>query len=194
MHRFEPGLTIELREVWRGETWEERTAIVVQDEPDLIALYTPRASHAMIAVDADGNHLRMPTKEWTLRRSTAPALEILALHVPGAEHSLLAIFDPPPRFTPWYINLESDLVRTERGFEYEEHVLDVLVERDLSTWRWKDEDELEEAVALGMFTPRQAEAFRHEGLHALNWLLTRQPPYDRDWLSWRPPPEWLARA
>ena len=190
MRRFKPGETIEVREVWRGKTWEQRIAIVVEDSDALIALYTPPGSPAYVAVSADGEYLRFPSKYWTLSEAPVPAIELLGLHVPGNQHSVLAIFNPTPGYTPWYINLESDLERTERGFEYEEHILDILVERDLKTWRWKDEDELEEAIELGLFTPEQAAEFRAEGERALEWLLSRRPPYDRDWLSWRPPAEW----
>ena len=190
MRRFKPGETIETREVWRGKTGEQRIAIVIEDSNELIALYTDPGSEALVAVDATGVQMRMPVSDWRLEPTNRFTLGILALHVPGSQHSLLVIFDPPPQFGRWYINLESDLARTERGFEYEEHVLDIVVEADMSTWRWKDEDELEEALELGLFTPEQAAEFRAEGERALEWLLSRRPPYDRDWLSWRPPIEW----
>lgn len=191
MRRFNPGETIEMREVWRGKTWERRTAIVVEDRDELIALYTPPGSEAHVAVAPDGTLLRMPVSDWTPAPHPTGAMEVLGLHVPGTQHSVLAIFDPRPGYAPWYINLESDLARTDGGFEYEEHVLDIVIERDLTTWRWKDEDELEEAVELGLFTPEQAAEFRAEGERALEWLLSRRPPYKRDWLSWCPPREWL---
>ena len=175
-----------MRGVWDGQTWEQRTAVVVEDGPGLIALYTPPKSEALVAVSRDGLPLRMPTEDWSLEPTQTFDSGVLGLHVPGTQHSVLVIFDPPPGLAPWYINLESDLHRTERDFEYEEHVLDIVVERDLSSWRWKDEDELAEAVELGLFTAHQAAEFRAEGERALGWLLSRQPPYDRDWLSWRP--------
>lgn len=138
--------------MWQGRTWELRTAVIVEDTPHLIALWTPPSSEALVAVDAEGQPMRMPVGDWSL----APALTFtggsLGLHVPGQHHSVIVIFDPPAGYAPWYINLESDLERTDVGFEYEEHVLDIIAERDLSSWRWKDEDELDEAVALGMFT------------------------------------------
>jgi hypothetical protein len=191
VRRFKPGETIEMREVWRGKTWEERTAIVVEDSDALIVLYTPPETPARVAIDAEGKRLRMPTTpDWSLEGTRTFTSGLVAVHVPGTQHSLLAIFDPPSGYGPWYINIESDLERTDAGFDYEEHVLDVVVERDLSTWRWKDEDELEEAVELGLFTAEQAAEFRAEGERALDWLLSRRAPYDRDWLSWRPPPEW----
>jgi hypothetical protein len=189
--RFKPGERIDMREVWRGKTWELRTAIVAEDSDELIALYTPPSTDALVAVDAEGKTLRMPiSDDWSLEGARTFTSGLIGVHVPGTHHSLLAIFDPPPGYGPWYINIESDLERTDAGFKYEEHVLDVVVERDLSAWRWKDEDELEEAVALGMFTQVEADEFRAEGERALEWLLSRRPPYDRDWLSWRPPAEW----
>ncbi|MEO8458417.1 MAG: DUF402 domain-containing protein [Chloroflexota bacterium] len=191
MRRFEQGDRIEVREVWRGKTWERRANIVVQDTPELIALYTPPNSPAYVALDEDGEVLRFPSRDWTLSERPVPAFELIALHVPGHDHSVLAIFNPMPRHTPWYINLESDLERTDFGFQYEDHLLDVLVERDLETWRWKDEDELEEAVALGLFTQDEAAKFYAAGERALEWLTSRRSPYDRDWLAWRPPSEWV---
>jgi hypothetical protein len=191
MRRFNPGETIEMREVWRGRTWEQRAAIVAEDNDELIALYTPPDTDALVAIDREGNRLRMPTTlDWSLEGTRTFTSGVIAVHVPGTHHSLLAIFDPPVGYGPWYINLESDLERTECGFDYEEHVLDVVVERDLKTYRWKDEDELEEAVELGLFTLEQAAEFRVEGERALERLLSRRPPYDRDWLSWRPRAEW----
>jgi hypothetical protein len=140
----------------------------------------------LVAVSRAGRRLRMPTEEWSLEPTHTFDSGVLGLHVPGTQHSVLVIFNPPPGDAAWYINLESDLQRTERGFEYEVHVLDILVQADLTTWRWKDDDELAEAVDLGLFTAQQAAEFRAEGERALEWLLSRRAPYDRDWLSWRP--------
>lgn len=189
--RFKLGETILMREVWRGKTWEQRTAIVAEDSQEMIVLYTPPEADALVAIDSEGRRLRMPTTpDWSLEGTRTFTSGLIGVHVPGTQHSLLAIFDPPAGYGPWYINIESDLVRTDAGFDYEEHVLDVVVDRNLSAWRWKDEDELEEAVELGLFTAGQAAEFRAEGERALEWLLSRRPPYDRDWLSWRPPAEW----
>jgi hypothetical protein len=47
-------------------------------------------------------------------------------------------------------------------------------------------DESAGAVEIGLFTALAAAEFRAEGERALEWLLSRRPPYDRDWLSWRP--------
>ena len=78
------------------------------------------------------------------------------------------------------------------GFDYMDHVLDVVVDPDRSAWRWKDEDELKEAVERGSFSPDEALAIRAEAERGLTRLLDREPPFDRDWERWRPDPSWVV--
>lgn len=190
MSRFQPGERIQIREVWDGRTWEIRQGIIVRDSPDLIALYTPPHSPAQVAVGPDGKRLRLPPDDWELRDASTWDRSVFALHVPGSEHSVLLIRDESWRLLCWYINLESDLVRTAAGFEFVDRFLDVVVEPDMSGWRWKDEEELGEAVRRGLVEPGHAAAFREEGERALEWLMARRPPYDEPWEGWRPPEEW----
>ena len=49
--------------------------------------------------------------------------------------------------------------RTAISFDGRDHALDVVVEPD-GSWRWKDEDHLELAVAVGAFTPEEAAEIR----------------------------------
>jgi hypothetical protein len=188
--RFSFGAEIEFREEWAGRTWEVRPVVVVADSPELIALFTPPDRPALAALSAGGSRMRLPVGEWELGAVKTFEFPVLGLHVPGTAHSVLLIWEPDWSLRQWYINLESDLRRTADGFECEDHVLDVVVAPDLSTWRWKDEDELEEALARGLFTSEQAAEFRAEGQRAIEWLQARRPPLDRDWASWRPPTGW----
>ena len=191
MKRFSPGERIEVREVWDGRAWEIRRPIVVEDTPGLIAVYNAPGSPVRTAVGPDGVRLRLPPSEWSMGVVPIPSdRRILGLHPPGSDHSVLLIWDESWRLLCWYINLEEDRQRNSRGFDFEEHVLDLVVEPDMASWRWKDEDELAEAVECGLFTPKQALDFRAEGERALDWLLARRPPYDRPWDDWRPPSDW----
>jgi protein associated with RNAse G/E len=90
----------------------------------------------------------------------------------------------------WYINLEQPFRRTPIGFDYMDQTLDIVVEPDMSAWRWKDEDEFEEAQEHGIFTRSQASTIRAEGERALERLLAREPPFDDRWEDWRPDPAW----
>jgi hypothetical protein len=68
--------------------------------------------------------------------------------------------------------------------------LDVRVAPDRSEWSWKDEDELAEAVALGIYTNDDARAFRSTGKRALQHVMDAEPPFDQDWSGWRADPAW----
>jgi predicted RNA-binding protein associated with RNAse of E/G family len=69
-------------------------------------------------------------------------------------------------------------------------VLDVLIPPDRSSWQWKDEDELSQAVDEGLFTEEEAARFRAAGERAVEQILLREPPFDEDWEGWRPDPAW----
>lgn len=183
---FPPGKRVQLREVWNGRTWEIREGIVVRDDPGVTVVYTPPGAPATIAAGDDGVRLRLPLPGWELRPAKSPDRHFLAVHKPGTAHTMLVIWDVDWNLLCWYINLETDLERTEAGFEYVDHFLDIVVEPDMQAWRWKDEDELEEAVASGLVTADDAEAFRAEGEQALEQLLRREAPYDEPWEDWRP--------
>jgi predicted RNA-binding protein associated with RNAse of E/G family len=185
-----PGDAIALREVWRGRVWGALPATVVEDGPAQRILLVWPDTPWMVAVGADGEELRIPADEWTLhdRRSSR---WVLSFSWPGRAYSCLAFQRPDDRdFTGWYVNLETPVARTPVGFDYTDHLLDVLVSPDRSSWRWKDEDELAVAVERGVFSPADAEAFRAAGEQAIEHLQSGAPPFDRDWSSWRPDPAW----
>jgi hypothetical protein len=68
--------------------------------------------------------------------------------------------------------------------------LDVVIELDRTSWRWKDEDELAEAVGDGLFSAAEAATFRTWGERAIDRILRGDPPFDREWHRWRPDPAW----
>jgi predicted RNA-binding protein associated with RNAse of E/G family len=70
-----------------------------------------------------------------------------------------------------------------------DHVLDVVIDPDLS-WRWKDEEELEEAVRLGLLTRKAADGIRAEGERVIVQLEAREPPFCDGWERWQPNPAW----
>ena len=58
---------------------------------------------------------------------------------------------------------------------------------DTGVPRWKDEDELEAAVAAGRLTPAKAAVIRAEGERVL-----LEQPWPTGWEDVRPDPEWPA--
>jgi hypothetical protein len=83
----------------------------------------------------------------------------------------------------WYVNFERPLERTELGVDTFDWKLDLIVHPD-GSYRWKDEDELEQAAALGLL---DADEVRAEAADVLaEW------PFPTGWEDWRPDPAWPA--
>ena len=90
----------------------------------------------------------------------------------------------------WYVNLEDRLVRTPIGFDYLDQLLDIEIAADLSEWRWKDENEFQEAIASGLLTPEEADVIRTEGEGVIAALDAGRSPFDEPWDRWRPARSW----
>jgi hypothetical protein len=189
MTGWKPGESILVREVWLGKIWTVRALTVARDDPGLLALYQPTGAPWKRPCSRDGRPLRLPDQPWQLRDDTLPE-DALRLIVPGEAHSVLLIWRERWKPTRWYVNLEEPFRRSSLGFDFMDQTLDIVVEPDMSAWRWKDEDEFEEAQAKGILTPKQAAAIRAEGERALERLLARKAPFDEPWESWRPDPSW----
>jgi Protein of unknown function (DUF402). len=188
---FEIGESVALREVWQGRVFAARPATVVEDTPDRSVFYVPPVVRCLQARSSDGAEVRIPTREWRLEDARSGHHRVLSFAFPRTPYSVLARWDADTdEFRGWYVNLQAPLHRTDVGFDTREHVLDVLIPADRSTWSWKDEDELETAVADGLFTAEEAERFRAAGERAVEQILLREPPFDEDWEDWRPDPSW----
>jgi hypothetical protein len=191
--RRSPGDPVVLREIWRGRVWEARSAIVVRDDPEMQMFYLPPGNRPRIAVDVEGKPLRLPRGDWRLAEVTRTGQHVLSFAFPDVPYAVLAFFDVETGdFLGWYVNLEDPPRPSSAGFDTTDHVLDVLIPPDRSTWTWKDEDELDEAVALGLFSTEDAARFRTEGERAARSIIERIPPFDEPWEDWRPDPAWSA--
>jgi predicted RNA-binding protein associated with RNAse of E/G family len=190
--RWEPGAQIVLREVWKGNIWSVRPEILVQDTPNMLALYRPAGTPWKRPVSRDGTPLRLTSEDWVLADFRMP-IESLRLVTPGASHSVLLLWSEGfDSFLTWYINLEEPLRRTAIGFDYMDQVLDIEISEGLKSWHWKDEDELEEAQALGLISEERARELRAEGERVIEQMEAKKPPFDADWETWRPDPSWPA--
>ena len=80
--------------------------------------------------------------------------------------------------------------RVDGGFDYTDKMLDILVAPDRTSWRWKDEEEVDKAVKLGYFTAEEVAELYRTGREAADQVMAAEPPYDWSWSDWRPDPEW----
>ena len=179
-----------LREVWRGRVFEVRPMIVVQDDPDQAMFFLPGGVRCGVPVGDDGCELRLPDRPWHLDVRPRGDQPILSFAWPDTLYSVLLWTEERRRV--WYVNLQDPLMRTSIGFDTVDHALDVVIELDRSSWRWKDEEELAEAVHDGLFSEGEAADFYAWGERAVDRIVSRQAPFDRDWGDWEPDPGWIV--
>jgi hypothetical protein len=166
------------RDVHRGRVWRAQACRVVAETDELLALWIPAGSPAK--VPAGG--LRIPGDAWELE-DTAPARDQLCVARRGRAHSIYLFWHDGWALSHWYVNFERPLARTPLGVDTFDEKLDLIVRPD-GSYRWKDEDELEAAAAVGLL---DADAVRAEAARVLEeW------PFPTGWEDWRPQPGWAV--
>ena len=167
------------RDVHRGRIWRAQACRIVEETPELVALWMPRTAPARLPTDGAGTRIRIPCDEWELEDARYDD-DALCLHRPGRAHSIYLLYRGT-RVRLWYVNFERPLRRTRVGWDTFDEKLDLLVFPS-GSYEWKDEDELEEAAALGLL---DAGAVRAEASRFLEeW------PFPTGWEEWQPDPAW----
>lgn len=199
--RRQRGDVVTYRYVGLTQTFLSVAATVDHDDRQSIGVYiAPGAPEESIRME-DGSSLpRVIPPGFFERRLVAIEKRLhggrpsLRIWQPGRAHAVhvqrQAVTCEPDGF---YVNLQEPMIRTLDGFATTDHFLDVVVDADLN-WRWKDEDELEEAVAIGRLTVGEAEAVRAEGERVIADIEARRWPFDGSYDDWRPDPAWPLPA
>ena len=189
--RWTLGNPIVLRGVWRQRLWFACPVVVVQDTPALIAVYWRAGTWVKVPEKRFAPQDMLSTEQLDLVDKMWTETDVLMLAVPGAAHSIYAMWEAGhTSFRCWYINLEEPLRRTSIGFDTMDHLLDVVASPDRSEWRWKDEDEFREAEAIGVYSSEEARAIRAEGERVIKLMQANQSPFCDGWEKWSPPAEW----
>ena len=192
--RHSTGEIIVLREIWNGKIWTARPMIVVQDTPELLALHIPPRTKWKQCRSLEGKRVtakERKTNTWKLYDAMWDGLVgYLKLAIPGETYSVIVFWDDTyERLRYWYINLENPVYRTAKGFEYMDQILDVIVMPNLKDWHWKDEDELQEAMALGLISLEQSKALYVKGEQVRDLIMSGKSIFNK-WEKWRPNPNW----
>jgi hypothetical protein len=195
---WRPGKIVALRHLNAGRVSYVWPMTVVLDSDDEVALHIARGTPTRRRVLLDGSPLdrtrsyaERSALPWQLGPGEWYGSSVLQLARPSEPRAYWAFFHPETwAFEGWYVNLQEPLRRTPIGFDTVDHVLDLVIEPDLSAWAWKDEDELDDAVRIGRFTRAEAARIRQDGETAVRALERREWPFDRGWHEWRPDPSW----
>lgn len=186
----QPGTHATLRGLDGKVLWALPT-IVVRDDADLIALYLPAGSAGKnVAVRPSAKDLMTP-QEIRVVDHTWTSTDVLILIVPGeAFCTYLMRKEGTLEQLCWYINLQEPVWRTPIGYDAMDHLLDVVVSPDMTSWHWKDEDELAEAVQVGYYSHEKAAQVRGEGEKAICLVTETRKAFYTEWQSWLPDSGW----
>ena len=142
----------------------------------MVVLWFPAGGPARIPAGG----LRIPGDDWELE-DASPTRDSLCVARRGRRQSVYVFWDENGDFSHWYVNFEQPLRRSPVGFDTFDEKLDLIVQPD-GSYRWKDEDELEQAAAAGLL---DADDVRAEAKRVLEeW------PFPTGWEEWRPDPSW----
>jgi hypothetical protein len=171
---------------------------VVRDDARGLVAWLPSGSEQLASLAVDGRHLRdrplaerfTAPREFRVRRWQGPG--ILRIAPTGRPWSIWYFVEDDGSFAGHYLNLELTHERpvdASPRVHTRDLVLDLWLENE-ETWL-KDADELEACVAVGRYSPAQAEVVRDIAEQARREQIDpRAWPLDEGWEAWRPPPEW----
>ncbi|GAA2671523.1 DUF402 domain-containing protein [Actinoplanes palleronii] len=181
-----------------------RLCRVITDDDRGLLIWLARGAAVTVDVAVDGRGVRdMPFAEWaTTPRELVPSTwsgpGVLKFLPPGADHSVWFFRTAEGVFDGWYVNLEEHAVRWDdgalAGVDVIDQDLDVVIAPD-RTWRWKDEDEFAERLAVPEhYWVPDPDAVRAEGRRVIKRIEAGEFPFDGTWTDFRPDPAWPVPA
>lgn len=166
-------------------------AHVVEDRGDFVALYVQPGNGMSRMGDSDGNL----TRDFVNASTRVPGVWVehhCLILVREGDHHATELFwtERAWEFRCWYVNFQEPLRRFALGFESMDQTLDLLIAPDLERWVWKDEDEFEDGIRGGWYTPQLLADLKTYGARVLEDVAARRPPFDQAWDAWRPDSQW----
>ena len=171
-------------------------AIVVEDSDERVLVYVPdgvRRFGSGAAAAGRSERVRAIARGETVvtGRYISWRNHNLRVLLPGRPYSIWLLWTPAWEFKYYYVNLEAPFARSAVGFDSRDHVLDVCVRAD-RTWYYKDLDELDTRVEVGLVKAQAAAEVRRDAEQAVALIEGWRPPFDSGLERWRPDPAWEA--
>ncbi|MDE0026043.1 MAG: DUF402 domain-containing protein [Spirochaetaceae bacterium] len=190
--RWSAGDCVVLRAV--GPLTVGKPAVVVEDSAERVMLYVPHGVHWLGPAVPSGDRVKMIRAFAKGERVIALDMipwrnHVLHILLPGRPFSVWLFWSSEWEFLFYYVNLETPFTRSTVGFDTCDHVLDICVRPD-RTWYYKDLDELEVCVEVGLMSAAMATDVRRDAGQAVALIEAWQPPFDAGLEHWRPSPAW----
>jgi len=174
------GDVVALRDIWFGAVWRAVAGTVVEETEARSVFWIPVGSESVYPTDGAAHEIRIPQRPFThaVRLTRRP---IVVVCDEGAPWTMWLFFREVGDLGHWYVNFEQYLGRSAVAYDSVDHKLDLIVRAD-GELIWKDEDELEQAGALGLV---DVDAVRRDAAAAV-----ASPPWPTGWEDFTPDPSW----
>jgi predicted RNA-binding protein associated with RNAse of E/G family len=121
---------------------------------------------------------------WTTTEELSTG-DMLIVHDQGAWFSVWMLWDAGGDFGGHYINFERPWTRSRFGFDTQTLALDIVVFAE-QPWRWKDRDEFDRLVELGLIAPEEQTAVLEAAVKVIREVENGAGVFGPEWR--RPPP------
>lgn len=201
--RFAPGATAVRRDVLGSRVWSAHPNRVVSDDGAVLELaywpgirsLAPTTWSTALRTGDDGvrkQGLRnLAAGDWQLDLWTWEQTTLLSRFTADEYFSVHAFRDAstgdPLRL---YVNFELPYTRTAIGIDTFDLFVDLVIEPDLSSYRWKDTDEYAQARRLGLIDDALHARVGTARERAVGQLQDRATPFTGTWPTWSPDPAW----
>jgi protein associated with RNAse G/E len=199
---FAAGSTVLRRDVFRGKVWTATPMRVVVDScSELVLCHWPGTQ--MLAPTTWTRWLRtgddavrkqaipnLAVTKWDLEQWTWRSTTVVTQLCPGEHFSVNRFLGGGDGSACWYVNFELPFRRTSVGVDTFDLFLDLVVDPDLTSYSWKDEDEYAHARRLGVIDDPLHRSIDEARQRAVALIEAREGPFGRDWSAWQRDPAW----
>lgn len=199
---FAEGETVVRRDVFRGKVWTATPNRVIRDDDDRLVLacwpgVIGLAPTTWIEWLETGNERirnqagpNLAAGEWELARWTWRENARLRVYLGDSWFSVDLLFGPGHMLNRWSVNFEVPYRRTSIGVDTFDLFVDLVVQPDLSSYRWKDEREYAHARRLGVIPANVHERVRDAREQAVALVERREGPFAESWPERRVEGSW----
>lgn len=198
---WKPGDTVALRGIYNQRVSYMQSALVVQDDPNEVALaILPGAECAAPDDYINGKHgTEKLWDRWGLYQKGSWDMLSYRWHT----NRLLILLQPEKyyasyyfwragdnKFLCYYVNFQLPFRRSSIGFDTFDLELDIIIEPTYE-WRWKDVEDYQRGIECGMLRDEWVQEINAAKPEIFEKLEKHQYPFDDSWLNWVPDPSWL---
>jgi len=184
------GRVVMWRDIFQGRIAFARPMRVVSANDGLIVCSlragTPCKMHSTYAAGERDRYVEdLASGGWSLTDTLWRSTDVLHLVKPGTWYACCLFFDAAThRFLHWYVNFQEPLRITSTHLDTFDLCLDIVAD-PVRGWRWKDEQEFDRAIELGVISRQAQQAVRSAARDVIARIAAKAPPFDGSWTTWR---------